>query len=78
MYVRCEKKGLRIEGEWVAKGCVKKVKSATAELLKKYTASGEVTLHSKDPKSRTTSARKAKKAPGLEAIEQEVSETKTE
>lgn len=78
MYVRCEKKGFRIEGEWVAKGCAKKVKPETVEALKPYAASGQVSMHTKDPKSKSASARKAKKSPGLEAIEKEVKETKSE
>ena len=82
MYVKCESKGLRIEGEWVAKGSVKKVAPETSELLKPLVVSGVVTLHSKNPvvraASKAASARKSKKAPGLEAIEKESEGQKAE
>ena len=69
MYVRCEKRGLRIEGEWVPKGKVKKVSKKTADALRTMADAGELSLHSKDPAVKRASARKARTAPGLEAIE---------
>lgn len=72
MYVRCEKRGFRIEGEWVPKGGVKKVSKETADALRPSSNAGLVTLHTKDPAAKRASARKAKAAPGMEAIEKSV------
>tara|TARA_B100000886_G_C20408326_1_gene485846 strand:+ start:1183 stop:1419 length:237 start_codon:yes stop_codon:yes gene_type:complete len=78
MYVRCEKRGLRIEGEWVPKGKVKKVSKKTAEALRTMADAGELSLHTKDPAAKRVSARKARTAPGLEAIEKAEASKKAE
>lgn len=73
MYLRCEKRGLWVEGEWVPKGGVKKVTKETAEMAKNKATAGIVSLHSKDPAARKASARKSKAAPGLESLEKAAS-----
>lgn len=73
MFLRCDKRGFWVEGEWVPKGGVKKVTKETAELVKTKVAAGIVSLHTKDPASRRASARKAKAAPGMESIEKAAS-----
>jgi len=79
MYVRCEKRGFRIDGTWVPKGGVKKVSKEVADTLKSSVSAGLVTLHTKDPAAKKVSARKSRSAPGLEALEKAVKEeTKSE
>lgn len=75
MYVRCEKRGMRIEGEWVSKGGVKQVSDETAKILERAVAAKLVTLHTKDPAAKRASARKAKAAPGMETLEKSVKES---
>lgn len=72
MYVKCEKRGMNIEGEWVPKGSSKKITEETVELLKASADQNIVTLHSRDPLAKKASARKARKAPGLESVEKSV------
>lgn len=73
MYLRCEKRGFWVEGDWVPKGGVKRISKATAELVKNGATAGLISLHSKDPAARKTSARKSKSAPGMESLEKAIS-----
>lgn len=73
MYARSEIQGIRIGEKWLAKGESIQISKELAEQLKKSVAAGQVTIHSKNPAAKKVSARKAKSAPGMEALEQSVS-----
>lgn len=72
MYVRCEKKGIRIDDTWLPKGECMQVTKEVADRLKQAASMGLVSLHSKNPAAKKVSARKARTAPGMEALEKSV------